>query len=671
MIKKILPAALILALILSIFTALPTGAASEEVTIVLPGNERVTVNVNEEFDLIFYTAGLLPVTTLKGHIQLDVYEKIEVVESELCFSSVEDGALLEGSLRKAWGSSYEFDVHATPGDLERFAGLRQGDSAYAKYVIPVIRLRVKAVERGRRYDLGYAFTDQVRDISGRLVYDWDVWFNSTDFECGLMILRDEPAEPLRGDADGDGEITILDATRIQRRLADLVDDSGIDMDAADADADGEVTILDATRIQRFLAGLYVPDSGTSPEPEPTEPTEPTEPPVEPDKPTVPRINKVESSNAGVVIQWDAIEGAEAYRVFMKNGSSWKKLGDTASTSFTHTDAPYGTQCVYTVRCVTADGATFTSDFDHTGYANTRLTVPKLKSATLMDCYVGVGWEKVEGAQAYRVYIKGGAFASWTAVCNTDYNYVDLDTALLGLENGVKYSFTVRCLDALKDGRLTSGHNTTGVSVAYYDTPYLYGIVNTVDGIELYWTAVEGAAKYRVFEWVDGGWKKITDTEDTAVLITGFNPNTTYLSYRFTVRGLDKNGAFLTPYDPYGRMMYWDPSAISKTGTYKISHVVDDIGYYAKDLGFTLDKNADVDEQSTAYCMMDCTGFYYGNDWQLEALLVDRCMAMVDYYVRMLRRCGEDPADYACYVSAEADEEDNIWLYFVYGRLTDR
>ena len=56
-----------------------------------------------------------------------------------------------------------------------------------------------------------------------------------------------------GDADMDGDVTVLDATRIQRVLADL--ETIIDRIAADTDHDGDTTILDATRIQRFLADL--------------------------------------------------------------------------------------------------------------------------------------------------------------------------------------------------------------------------------------------------------------------------------------------------------------------------------------------------------------------------------------------------------------------------------
>ena len=60
---------------------------------------------------------------------------------------------------------------------------------------------------------------------------------------------------LLGDADGDGKVTILDATVIQRRLAGLPVES-FNEKAADVDGDG-LTILDATAIQRYLAGMPV------------------------------------------------------------------------------------------------------------------------------------------------------------------------------------------------------------------------------------------------------------------------------------------------------------------------------------------------------------------------------------------------------------------------------
>ena len=64
-------------------------------------------------------------------------------------------------------------------------------------------------------------------------------------------------ERLYGDADMDGKITILDATRIQRYLADFVTDDDIDSEAADISGNG-IDILDATYIQRYLADFEIP-----------------------------------------------------------------------------------------------------------------------------------------------------------------------------------------------------------------------------------------------------------------------------------------------------------------------------------------------------------------------------------------------------------------------------
>lgn len=58
-----------------------------------------------------------------------------------------------------------------------------------------------------------------------------------------------------GDADLDGSVTVLDATRVQRYLADMTTLSDEAKSAADADEDGDVTIMDATAIQRWLADM--------------------------------------------------------------------------------------------------------------------------------------------------------------------------------------------------------------------------------------------------------------------------------------------------------------------------------------------------------------------------------------------------------------------------------
>ena len=106
-----------------------------------------------------------------------------------------------------------------------------------------------------------------------------------------MILPVSAASSyLRGDADGDGVVTIRDATTIQRRLVEIPTPS-FDERAADVDGDG-LNITDATSIQRYLAQFeniyHIDETVTIPDPTTPQPTtpQPTRDPYE--LPVVPK-----------------------------------------------------------------------------------------------------------------------------------------------------------------------------------------------------------------------------------------------------------------------------------------------------------------------------------------------------------------------------------------------
>ncbi len=63
---------------------------------------------------------------------------------------------------------------------------------------------------------------------------------------------------LRGDADGNGILEITDATKIQRVLADLEEDSDGKIAIRAAFSDDTLNIYDATTIQRYIAMMDVP-----------------------------------------------------------------------------------------------------------------------------------------------------------------------------------------------------------------------------------------------------------------------------------------------------------------------------------------------------------------------------------------------------------------------------
>ncbi|MBQ2971185.1 MAG: dockerin type I repeat-containing protein [Ruminococcus sp.] len=58
-----------------------------------------------------------------------------------------------------------------------------------------------------------------------------------------------------GDVDGDGKVSVVDATLVQRHVAKLTTLELTQLLAADTYKDGEITVVDATTIQRFVAKL--------------------------------------------------------------------------------------------------------------------------------------------------------------------------------------------------------------------------------------------------------------------------------------------------------------------------------------------------------------------------------------------------------------------------------
>ena len=149
-----------------------------------------------------------------------------------------------------------------------------------------------------------------------------------------------------GDADGDGEVTILDATRIQRYLVGLVNMTDEEIEAADADEDGELTILDATAIQRWLAGYEITHPIGEPITQSETPTQavteaPTETPTEAptEAPTQAPTEAVEvtgdewKENTGVITLSDSgitVTGNGIYvdgnTVIITEGGDWEVTG---------------------------------------------------------------------------------------------------------------------------------------------------------------------------------------------------------------------------------------------------------------------------------------------------------------------------------------------------------
>ena len=74
-------------------------------------------------------------------------------------------------------------------------------------------------------------------------------------EISYELLPHDPPPAIKGDMDGDGEITVADALKALRIAAKLVQPTDQDILLGDADGDGEITVADALKILRVAAKL--------------------------------------------------------------------------------------------------------------------------------------------------------------------------------------------------------------------------------------------------------------------------------------------------------------------------------------------------------------------------------------------------------------------------------
>lgn len=173
--------------------------------------------------------------------------------------------------------------------------------------------------------------------------------------------------------------------------------------------------------------------------------------------------------------------------------------------------------------------------------------------------VKIYWNKVAGAYKYRVYYKGSK--GWTRFAETT-STTAIDSVVA---SGVTYTYTVRCLD--ENGDFISDYNKVGWKHKFISVPpQITKIENTDKGVKLSWGKVAGAYKYRVYYKGSKGWTRFAETTGTtAVDYDVFSGET----YTYTVRALDKNGIFVSSYNPDGwKQTYINPNPTWHEAVYK-------------------------------------------------------------------------------------------------------
>ena len=339
----------------------------------------------------------------------------------------------------------------------------------------------------------------------------------------------------------------------------------------------------------------------------------------------PTINKIENTVTGSKISWGKCSGASKYRVYYLKNKSWKALGNTTATSFTHNKLKSETKYTYTVRCLDSKG-NFVSGYDKNGTSNIFLNPPKISSLANINGGVEIKWNTLKYADGYRVYRKTKN-TGWTRIGNTEDNTFK-DT---NVKSGTAYTYTVRCVD--EDGNFAS-YFDNGKSVTFVKTPTINKIENTATGSKISWGKCSGASKYRVYYLKNKSWKALGNTTATSFTHNKLKSET---KYTYTVRCLDSKGNFASGYDKNGTSnTFIAPPAISKVSKaangnlVKWNRVPDAAGYrlYRKTVNTSWSRLADVTE-GTSYTD---TSAKKGNVYSYTLRCLDKNGNLISSYI---------------------------------------
>lgn len=247
----------------------------------------------------------------------------------------------------------------------------------------------------------------------------------------------------------------------------------------------------------------------------------------------------------VQLCWEAVEGAEVYRVFrMDSKKMWRSIGDGYDGVYWDDEVESGNTYTYTVRCLNRAGTAYTSGFDGKGVSVKYIAPAEITDARSTDRGVKLSWKAVKGAEKYVVQSYGYAgigdvLATTTATTFTDTN----------VTSGKAYGYLVKTADKNGDIFCESVVEPQEFAyVLYVATPQITRCESTVDGVRISWSKADGAARYRVFYKGKSGWKGMGYTESTEFIDADVRDGGTYT---YTVRAVDDDGDYCSDYNGQG------------------------------------------------------------------------------------------------------------------------
>lgn len=249
---------------------------------------------------------------------------------------------------------------------------------------------------------------------------------------------------------------------------------------------------------------------------------------------------------GVKISWDAVRGAEEYRIYYtttNNADTLKLLTTVKGTSYIHKDATSGRKNYYAVEAVCGDTIS-TKTIDNIYF----LSAPNDVKLSSTNSYVQIKWSDILGADRYIIYRKVSGSSTWTKLsieieeekikegANDVIYMIAKDTTA---KAGNKYVYSV----VSSDGEDYSAKNETGWTISLLKAPSIKSVANYYGGPKITWGKVSGASKYKIYRKTSssGKWTYIGSTKSTSYVDKTAKSDKKYYYAVTTVSGSEESG----------------------------------------------------------------------------------------------------------------------------------
>ena len=212
----------------------------------------------------YYRSFCLPISETPFTITKDNYSSIRLIYTDIAeISDIrdvdDDGSAFYAfaSVTDLYGNQIDVSDKIYEPDRELFdirPAVVRSQTADGEELVPAIEYDGQVLKEG----VDYTWEKKIPSDRFTEPGSYSIIVNGKGKYTGKANMTFVIEAPIKGDADCDGEVTIADATAIQRTLASFTVDS-FNKKSADVNGNGIVDILDAAFVRRWLASLSCPD----------------------------------------------------------------------------------------------------------------------------------------------------------------------------------------------------------------------------------------------------------------------------------------------------------------------------------------------------------------------------------------------------------------------------